>query len=292
MKNKKFSSDFRDSGDKLLQTCCDGLENFYDQLFKVHKIDAELSVNNLYFLDAENKHPYEVLGEFFLFIHVTYVEKYKELLGAFIESINHRNFLIAALAGRSLIESTATLRFYNQLIFSKVKNETFPDSKEVDFEFFKEAYEIALRHMKGSRFDWQKFFTSNKKIFASELVNEEKRRITKSKDKKAVPDFIEAQPISKCLDAWFMDDPELVALSYNFFCDLVHPNLGSNLLLTGINEGNVQIGKNSNRAIGKSISREAVTLLTPSIREAATQLANSVLLSSLGQKVNRDGTIH
>ena len=285
-----FSSDFRSGGGEILQTCCEGLEAFYTQLSKVHRADAELSVENLYLFAMDKRHPYEVLGEFFRFIHVTYLEKYKELLGAFIDSINQRQFLVTALTGRSLIESTATLRFYNHTILSKAEGASLPEPSEVDVEFFQEAYDLAIRHMRGSRFDWAAFFTSDKKTFIGKLVEVEKKRISGNKGKKESLDFIESLPISKCLDAWFKDDPELVALSYNFYCDLVHPNLGSNLLLTGVSEGVVQVGSSSNRAVGKSIAREAVTLLTPCIREASKQLANSVLLSCLGDRVNTGRT--
>jgi hypothetical protein len=242
-----------------------------------------ISYESLFNPRASFDNPYQYIGNFFKFIHVTYFEKYKELLGDFIDAVNARRYLSAALSGRSLIEATASLRYYNFAVRKRVRISAKKDLDGIDLEFLREAFELANKHMHGSRMDWRDFFTSDKKTFVSKLVENEKRRLKKEPPLKR--EYIQSYPVSKFLDSWFDDEPELVAMTYNFFSELVHPNLGSNLLLIGISDGEIQVGSESNRAVGKIICREAVTFIAPILKEAAKQLADSVLLSSMGDPI-------
>lgn len=280
----KFSTDFKAGGKDLLIRCCDGIEGFYKYL-DVTKFDtAELSIEAIYDVNQSKEHPYQYVGNFFKFIHASYIEKYRELIGDFISSINSKHYLTAALCGRSLIESTATLRYYNNAVMKKVRISSKKEIEGIDIEFLHDVLSLASKHMHGSNMNWADFFTTDKKTFIRELVDKEKRRLKKEPPKKE--DFIKSYPIGKFLDSWFDDDPELVALAYNFYSEIVHPNLGSNLLLIGILNGKVQVGRDSNRAAGKSICKEAVTFLAPCLKEAANQLAQSTLISSLGNQVD------
>ena len=142
--------------------------------------------------------------------------------------------------------------------------------------------------MKGSRFDWSNFFISDKKTFIRNLVKEQRDQKGGSKRKLEH----EAIPISRCLDSWFEEEPELISFAYNFFSDFVHPNLGSNLLLMGVSNDSLETGENSNKAIGKSICKEAIEILTPCLRTTFEQLANSVLLATLGDTIEKEATKH
>jgi len=284
--NKRFSEDFRRGGSDIFMKCCDGIEIFCQGIEETNINSAEIVIDSLYrpdLVEFLNKHPYQVLGNFFKFIHVTYVEKYRDLIGDIIDASNSKRYLTVALCGRSLIEATASLRFYNNAVMKKVRVSTKKDVEGIDFEFLKDGLDLVTKHMHGSKMNWGEFFTSDKKTFAATLVEKEKMRLRKEPPKKE--DYIQSLPVSKFLDSWFDEDPELVAFAYNFYSELVHPNLGSNLLLTGVTEGKVQIGRESNRSVGKTICREAVTLLAPILKEASRQLAQSIILSSLGNRI-------
>jgi hypothetical protein len=276
----KFSDDFNNDKNSILNECCLGIENVINHL-EIKHIEKVTNMPSKY---LPNQNPYEFLGNFFKFIHSEYIGKYYQLIYGFINSINEKNYLIAALCGRSIIESTATLRYYNKECIKKI---TILSEKEMkgesiyDQKFIETIIEIINQHMHGSRFDWMKFFTTDKKTFAEKLIEE-----AKAKNK----DYVESLPIARLLDSWNKDMPEL-RFYYDFFSDLVHPNLGSNLLLMDLNNNTASIGGNSEKLIGKNIAIQSVLLLTPCIKEATTQLANSVMLSALGNPLNPP-TIH
>lgn len=290
---KRFSEDFRRGGSDIFIKCCDGIEIFCQGMEQSSINSAEIEIESLYRADLEEfaeKHPYQVLGNFFKFIHVTYLEKYRDLVSDFIDASNSKRYLTVALCGRSLIEATASLRFYNNAVMRKVRVSSKKDLDGIDLEFLRDALDLATKHMHGSKMNWGEFFTSDKRTFVATLVEKEKKRLRKETPKKE--DYIQSLPVSKFLDSWFDDDPELVALAYNFYSELVHPNLGSNLLLTGVAEGKVQVGRESNRSIGKTICREAVTFLAPILKEASRQLAESIILSSLGNRIEPPEITH
>ncbi len=277
----KFTQDFKSGGSDIFLKCCSGIEDFYAHLLGVHTT----KVANYPKLVTMRENPYQILGEFFKFIHAQYVGKFQELTGGYIESINQKNYLVAALCGRSIIESTATLRYYNKECNKKIKasvSNQKSEKEEIDLKMINEMLNILEQHMRGSRFDWSKFFTSDKKTFVHELVEK-----AKAQDKNQ--EFPQSLPIARLLDSWAKDAPEL-HLFYDYFSDLVHPNFGSNLLVMGVNGDVPQIGGNTNKSVGKRILVESVMLLTPCIREASQQLAESVLLSCLGDPINPQNT--
>jgi len=269
----KFSQEFKLGGSDIFLNCCTGIEDFYSLLSGIHTS----KVVNYPMLVTMTENPYQVLGDFFKFIHAQYVGKFQELTKGYIESINQKNYLVAALCGRSIIESTATLRYYNKECKRKIRfsaENHRPDNDEFDLKMINSVLQILEQHMRGSRFDWSKFFTSDKKTFVHELVE-------KAKSQNKSQEFPESLPIIRLLESWSKDAPEL-RLFYDFFSDLVHPNFGSNLLLMGVSENTTQIGGDTNKSIGKKICAESVMLLTPCIKEASLQLGESVLLSCLG----------
>ena len=280
----KLSEDFRRGGDEILVKCCDGVELFHKLMKDTETNSAEMSMLLSDDFDLISSNPYKYLGNFFKFIHVTYIEKFKELSGDFIESINSKRYLTTALCGRSIIESTAALRYYNNAVMKKVKVSSGRELDGIDAEFLRDVFDLTNKHMRGSSMNWGGFFTADKKTFVRELVKKEKRRLKKEAPVKY--DFVKSIAVGKFLDSWFDDEPELVALAYNFFSELVHPNLGSNLLLIGTADGKVQVGRDSNRAAGKAVCREAVKFINPCLKEATFQLSQSLMFSWLGNEIN------
>ena len=89
-------------------------------------------------------------------LYACYVSKYRELTDAVIAAERDSNFLVYALSGRALLETTATLRYY-------VENKYRPlfDKGDASQANFEELIEIDDRHLRGGRFDWELFFTGD-----------------------------------------------------------------------------------------------------------------------------------
>jgi hypothetical protein len=83
-----------------------------------------------------------------------YVSKFAQLSEVILSSRESHNYLSYALAGRSLIEITATLRYY-------VLNKYRPifDKGNLTATDMKHLVEIDDRHLRGSRFDWESFLS-------------------------------------------------------------------------------------------------------------------------------------
>jgi hypothetical protein len=77
-----------------------------------------------------------------------YVSKFSDLSDSILYSIEKKNYLTYALAGRSLIESTATLRYY---VIHKYK--PLFDKASLSIEDFRSLIDIDDKHLRGSRFD-------------------------------------------------------------------------------------------------------------------------------------------
>src|SRR5207253_8744668 len=74
------------------------------------------------------------------------------------------------------------------------------------------------------------------------------------------------------LNQWAADKPGII-LAYEFFCELVHPNLGSNLLVMGAKDGHLRVGGTTPRSVGRSLCIEGIQFLAGAGRETVGQLA-------------------
>ena len=77
-----------------------------------------------------------------------YVSKFSDLSDAILYSIEKENYLVYALAGRSLIETTANLRYY---VFHQYK--PLLDKQSLSNKDMQSLIDIDDRHLRGSRFD-------------------------------------------------------------------------------------------------------------------------------------------
>ncbi|MEI7516199.1 MAG: hypothetical protein WCK81_12500 [Betaproteobacteria bacterium] len=221
------------------------------------------------------------------FLYGMYVEKYFELLSEVVISINNERFLTFGLAARTLLETSATLRHYNK------KLQDIADSaKDKDNFSVAELNELALildKHSRGGRFDWFRFWTSNRKDMAENLVNEIKNK-SKKNDKvdssrtQTNPDSINVQT---AINKWG-EDSHGVQLAYAFFCELVHPNLGSNFLVMGVGNGNLHVGGDTKKVVARSIAAEGIRFLGPVLKQALNDLAVLLYWAALHTKGDRD----
>lgn len=143
-----------------------------------------------------------------------YVDKFKQLYGALAESLEREWYVVYALSGRSIIENAAILRYYvNQKEFRNA-NEEVSQRGRTDETTVRNAIDTLDRFVRGNRFSWDAFIEGRLDELSKTPHQEHLTQIN----------------IRTCLKHWFRDSPKLESL-YDLFCDLVHPNLGSNFLV-------------------------------------------------------------
>jgi hypothetical protein len=136
-----------------------------------------------------------------------------------ITSVNDGNLLIAAQSLRAMIELSAMLRMtahqLQPFIEKATRQGTF--STEEGREVLRQI--SLLLH--GGKFDWETYFLQGAKA------------VLEGRDKPRGDGEIGAKDmlrVSKCIKHWAKADP-WAGFTYDYLCDLVHPNKGSNLLM-------------------------------------------------------------
>ncbi len=146
----------------------------------------------------------------------TYAAKLLELFESIEISIEHEKYLVYAQSGRAILENIATLRYYSLHTDLSAASEAWK-AKSLTDPVIRKANETLDRFLRGNHFSWDAFIEG---------------RFT---DLTKVPHQEHLAQINSatCLQKWFKESPQLESL-YDLFCDLVHPNLGSNLLVLGV----------------------------------------------------------
>lgn len=183
-----------------------------------------------------------------------YVSKYAQLSETILSSIEKQNFLSYALAGRSLIEITATLRYY--ILF---QYKPLLDKGSLSIDEMKKLIDIDDRHLRGGRFDWESFlfkrYEKLKEDATSQLASKN------AKQKKVVEGIIAEQVnVLTCIEKWAKESPE-VLIAYNLFCDLVHPNIGSSFLVASTNDSGLYFTPSKGRSVGADIFEQSFPIL-------------------------------
>lgn len=183
-----------------------------------------------------------------------YVSKFSDLSDAILHSIEKENYLVYALAGRALIEITATLRYY---VLHKYK--PLLDKGSLSIEEMQSLIEIDDQHLRGSRFDWNSFFS--KKYFKLKENAVKHLAMKKAKQKYIVDGIIHEQVnVVTCIEKWADETPE-VLITYNLFCDLVHPNIGSSFLIASTSDSGLYFSRFKGSLVGKSIFEQSFPIL-------------------------------
>lgn len=261
----RFPEKLRHQSTDLLIRCLDGIERFVEHIDTIY-LRRSIEFN---FVELERRPKNEYIGEVLWFIYGIYIAKFRELLTTVIDATHKEDFLVFALCGRSIIETTATLRYYNNKILSVVveaKNKDQFSTDEINL-----IIGLLDKHSRGGRFDWTKFFSAPRREMAEQLV---KARSKKSSNTLAneLPNPSQVN-IQTALDAWSKEHPEIV-LIYDFFCELVHPNLGSNFMVMGAKSGSLHLCGKTVKGVGRSLTVEGIQFLAPVVKEAASCMAS------------------
>ena len=184
-----------------------------------------------------------------------YARKFAELGAALTKSIDSREYLVFALAGRSLIEITATLRYYVEKEYKPIFNKGMLDKDD-----WVRLINVDDRHLRGGRFDWVSFFSRRYKDMIAEVIREMDAKKAKGKVYMP-PNVVQMQTnVFTCIEHW-AKDTNGAFLVYNLFCELVHPNVGSSFLIASTEADQIHFGSLKGQAIGQKIVEQSLPLL-------------------------------
>jgi hypothetical protein len=186
-----------------------------------------------------------------------YVSKFAQLSEAILDSVKDQRFLVYAMAGRSLIETVATLRYYLLENYKPLLNKSSLSIKEME-----KLLEIHHKHIRGSRFDWDSFFSRRYEqlaVAATQALAEKKAK-PKTKNASSSDGLPNQINVMTCIEKWGEETPMIMVI-YALFCDLVHPNIGSAFLVTSINEDGLHFAQSRGSSWGAKIFEQSLPLL-------------------------------
>lgn len=170
---------------------------------------------------AQRQHPCRIEGAFddparrvqagFAVLGAVYTAKLRAIAAALRRSLEEREFIIYASAGRLLLEHFAMLVYYGREKIQPLLGEEGPDGLSAE-----KAPELGLVldcFLSGNRHDWSAMLRES---FPVHLVEGRVRQ--------------QQVNILTCVARWNRVEPGAEEL-YHLFCDMVHPNVGSLLLL-------------------------------------------------------------
>ena len=90
-------------------------------------------------------------------------------------------------------------------------------------------------------------------------------QVKKDKKKSKTPSISETMTapqvnVLTCIEKWSEDTPE-VLIAYNLFCDLVHPNIGSNFLIASTDDNKLYFTRFRGEPVGRQIFAQSFPLL-------------------------------
>ena len=192
----------------------------------------------------------------------SYVSKFSELSTGILDSVKKSNFLIYALCGRGRIELTATLRFYVLKRYKPLFQSGLLDSKAM-----KKLIKIDDQHLRGSRFDWETFIYRNYSKLKQQVIEDLQAKRKKKVSQDVRKSILEPQiNVLTCIEHWALETPE-VLITYNLFCDLVHPNIGSNMLVASTTTDGLFFSKFRGDMVGQSIFKQSLPFLLAGDKE-------------------------
>ncbi|MEM1370151.1 MAG: hypothetical protein AAGG02_19550 [Cyanobacteria bacterium P01_H01_bin.15] len=196
----------------------------------------------------------ELFDHYLRALYAVYVNKLFALTDALIYALNTENFLLYGSIARASLEYTAVLRYY-------VLQKTLPllNTTDADGNLTPETQQTLLefldQHLRGGRYDWQPFLFEELHLKGSKL-----------------PPPPTQVNILTCLKKWMKQD-STIEPQYALYCDLVHPNLGSSLLVTRLQDEHVQIGGQGGTALGWHIFSRTFPQLWQALQEIPSCLA-------------------
>jgi hypothetical protein len=157
-----------------------------------------------------------------------------------VDNVNNRNLLSAFQAIRGYVELVATLRYTVNIMEPIIHKAA--DDRTISVE---DARTIAghmdiLLH--GGRFNWKTYFEEG----VSAMID--RKKLKRTKEEKAKFET-KALRIGTCINDWGLESPAAEFI-YDYLCELVHPNKGSNMILLVQRDGGVVFDVNEMSEMG------------------------------------------
>jgi hypothetical protein len=172
----------------------------------------------------------------------SYTSKTHEYCEGILYGLDTSHYLVYALCARSLLETVATLRYY-------VRREYLPllEQPDIDLAGFNKLIEIDDKHFRGTGFNWPAFLGRDLAQLRRDVQEVGKR------GKKAL-DLEQPAPVrvGTTIKDWANENPD-VMVTYVLLCDLVHPNIGSNMLVGSTDEGVLRFTKTRGDHVGRRL---------------------------------------
>lgn len=205
-----------------------------EEFVKATDLLAEKAVS----FEIHYKHPEgdvrKLFNRYVDLVWITYLVKFSTLMQSLIQTVNKDDFVTYGLVGRSMIEHSSIFRYYHKTqIVPKLED---PKKKKmVTQDQVAELINVFDKHLRGGRFHWESFLTNDfEKLYNGHRSNLNQFRI------------------GDCIRDWKKDDPS-IGILYDLFCDLVHPNLGSTLLIARIWPDGTGVGGKRGYPFGRDI---------------------------------------
>jgi hypothetical protein len=227
-------------------------------LDKFEQITEQLRKNSSITLIWEplGKDEHDLYDYYLDVLSVVYLNKYYYLCQGLIEALNTESYLIYGLIGRAIIEHTAILRYYLTSKMLPLVEMALADGK-VTSEEVQEIIPWLEKHLTGNRFEWNIFLAD----YFDELDNIQSGHVLKNSQVNVIT----------CLEKWIKEDPSITHL-YELFSDLVHPNLGSTLMISRLVDNQIGIGGNEGKPVGLEIVNRTFGKLVKIFEEVQYQL--------------------
>ncbi|TVQ47707.1 MAG: hypothetical protein EA365_03205 [Gloeocapsa sp. DLM2.Bin57] len=237
-----FNPDFSQILDSELQELLTNFETITQ--------DFESNSQTTVILQKPENNPHKLYDYYLDSLLLVYFNKYAILCQALIQSLNTANYLIYGLIGRAIIEHTAILRYYVTDKMLPLVELALEDGQVTESEV-SEIIPWLEKHLTGQRFNWTEFL-------ADYLTH---------------PTAGDASQVNilTCLEKWTKNNSD-IGVMYALFCDLVHPNLGSTLLICRLVDNQVGIGGSQGEAIGLEIFKRTFVQLVQIFSEVKDQL--------------------
>ena len=214
------------------------------------------------FWDPHTEDPRRLHNSYVMALEAAYLTKYSDLSESILAALDREDYLTYALCGRALIEIVATLRYYVRHQYGPLigglldKGAMSPDDQQA-------LLKIDDRHLRGSRFDWESFVSRRFSKMKEHVVGQLQARSGKGQQKRAeLTHGITAQQVNvfTCVEKW-AEESSAVLIAYNLFCEMVHPNIGSNFLVCSADSGKLYFTKHRGEAMGRCIFEQTFPIL-------------------------------
>lgn len=233
-----------------MPTMSETIRNMRDGSDSLHKMASALDFK----WDPDERNLQRLHNMYIRNLLACYSAKISELTATALDGIETQRYLMYALAGRSLIECAATLRYYVLYKYAPLL-----DRRNKTYAAMKELLDIDDQHLRGTRFDWEAFVTGRHRL----LLDDVARRLA-NKRGTPPPGSNETRPpqvnTKTCLDKWAAEEPKAL-VAYDLFCDLVHPNVGSSFLVASFSGEQLFFSPGKGESLGAHIAEDTLPLL-------------------------------